>query len=54
MKILLVAFLNMVLIGFPSIVFGNDQIGLTLGAGLPEFINIGLRYQTEKIQLGVS
>ena len=53
-KTLLIAFLFILLSGFSGSVFGENHIDIFLGAGVPEFINIGMRYQAAQMQLGLS
>jgi len=50
----LITFLSIILAGFSSTVFGQNQVDIFLGAGVPEFINIGLRYQAAQMQVGLS
>ena len=35
-------------------VFGQEKINISAGFGIPEFINIGLRFQLDQLQLGLS
>ena len=53
-KILLNAFFIILLFGFPGNTFGENHMDIFLGAGGPEFINIGMRYQAAQMQVGLS
>ncbi|MDP8314511.1 MAG: hypothetical protein RAP70_05485 [Candidatus Celaenobacter antarcticus] len=53
-RILLAAFLSLIISGFSVVVYGENHVDVSLGAGLSEFINIGLRYQAAQMQVGLS
>jgi hypothetical protein len=35
-------------------VFGQEKVNMSVGIGLPELLNIGIKYQLEQTQLGIS
>ena len=37
-----------------SQVLGQEKVNLSIGAGIPEWLNIGIRYQLEQTQIGMS
>ncbi len=34
--------------------FGQDKVNMSVGIGLPELLNIGVRYQLDQTQIGIS
>ena len=42
------------LFSFGNQAFGQEKINLSTGFGIPELMNIGVRYQLEQVQIGLS
>ncbi|NTW24993.1 MAG: hypothetical protein HGA37_09855 [Lentimicrobium sp.] len=41
-------------IAYNHLVFGQEKFNISAGVGMPELINIGLRYQLDQCQIGLS
>jgi len=40
--------------GYDNQVFGQEKVNMSVGLGIPEFLNIGVRFQLEQAQIGIS
>ena len=52
--VLFIIFLIMVVYSFPFPVFGDSQLDLSIGIGVPEFIKVGIRYNIGQLQFGLN
>ncbi len=52
--LVIAAFLTIILWGLPNALFAENNMDVSFGAGIPKFINIGLRYNAAQMQVGLS
>lgn len=49
---------SLILLGLSSIfcnqLFGQEKVNISLGMGIPELLNLGIRYQIKQVQAGIS